>query len=264
MIRFPGLHLFISVEPIAFTVFGIPIYWYAICIVCAIAVAVLLCLFQKDKFGIDNDFLLGSLLMALILGFIGARLYYVAFHWDEYRYHLGKILNLRDGGLAIYGGILLGGFAIFCRCRKQHVNALDVFDRIAPFVALAQSIGRWGNFFNQEAYGKTTTNFLRMGIDTYKGYLEVHPTFLYESIATFLIFCILMNMQKQRKFKGQIVSFYLFLYAGIRMLIEPLRMDSLMLGNWRISQILSMAIFVVFGIILLKKFTKHRTVRHVA
>lgn len=262
MIQFPALQVSIQIQPIAFTLFGIPIYWYAICIVCAIAVAVLLCCCQKQKFGVDNDFLLGSLLMALIFGFIGARLYYVAFHWDEYWRNPSAIFQIREGGLAIYGGILLGGFAIFCRCKKQHYDFRDVFDRIAPFVALGQAIGRWGNFFNQEAYGKTTTNFLRMGLNTPGGYVEVHPTFLYESIATFLIFLILINLQKQRKFKGQIADFYLFFYAGIRMFIEPLRMDSLLFQNFRVSQILSIAIFVVFGSILLKKFTKYRKLKH--
>ena len=137
------------------------------------------------------------------------------------------------------------------------MSVLDFFDYLVPFVAVAQSIGRWGNFFNQEAYGRESTNFLRMGINTAQGYQEVHPTFLYESICTMTIFVILRILQKHRKFKGDITYLYLFLYGGCRMLIEGIRIDSLMLGNVRVSQFLSCAIFVISGIILLKNYRKY-------
>ncbi len=258
MVYFPTLNLSFKVHPVAFELFGIDIYYYAICIVVGIVLALILCYQSKEKFGIDFDFVLESLMVAVFIGIIGARIYYIAFNWKNHDLSLNTILNIRNGGLAIYGGLLAGGFVLLRKCRKYKVNHLDFLDYIVPFVAIAQSVGRWGNFFNQEAYGSETTNILRMGINTLEGYKEVHPAFLYESIATLLIFMFLKKMQKNRKFKGQICYFYLFLYAGVKMFIEGIRMDSLMLGNFRISQILSVAIFVVSGIILLKKRKKYR------
>ncbi len=257
MVNFPALKLSFLIQPIAFELFGINIYYYAICIVGGILLSLFLCHQSKEKFGIHFDFVFESLMIAVFIGLIGARIYYVAFQWKNGHISLNDIFNIRKGGLAIYGGLIAGGLVIIKRCQKYKVNFLDFFDYIAPFVALAQSIGRWGNFFNQEAYGTQTNNIFRMGIHTIKGYKEVHPAFLYESIATMFIFVILRILQKNRKFKGEICYFYLFLYAGIRMLIEGVRIDSLMLGNFRISQILSLAIFVVFGGMLLKKRKKY-------
>ncbi len=257
MIQFPGLHLQFFVNPVAFTMFGISIYWYAICIILAILVSFILCYCSSPKFDIEDNFLFDTLLYAIVLGIMGARLYYVIFHLDYYWSNPSAILKIRNGGLAIYGGIIVGAFVVFYQCRKKKYSLLDFLDRIAPFVALGQAIGRWGNFCNQEAYGTITKSFFRMGINTPDGYLEVHPTFLYESIFTFCIFFVLRKMQKKRKFKGQIAVSYLVLYAGIRMFIEELRVDSLMLGYFKISQILSIAIFVVFGWILLKNYRKY-------
>lgn len=253
MIYFPGFHLSFPINSIAFRIFGINVYYYAICIVSGIVLAIILAYQSKEKFGIKFDFLLESLMIAIMIGLIGARIYYIAFNWKNSQISLKMIFDLRNGGLAIYGGLIAGGLAILYQCKKNKVNSLDFLDYLAPFVALAQSIGRWGNFFNKEAYGTQTSHIFRMGIHTIDGYQEVHPTFLYESIATMLIFIFLRILQKNRKFKGEICYFYLFLYAGIRMLIEDIRVDSLCVGNLRISQILSVAIFVVSGIMLLKK-----------
>lgn len=258
MISFPGLNLSFDVKPVAVNLFGVPIYWYAICIVVAIVVALVLCYKSKEKFDIEFDFLFSTLLVAIIFGFVGARVYYVVFNLGKYINSPLKIFNIRDGGLAIYGGLVAGGLVIIHRCKKFKVSRLDFFDYLAPFVALGQAIGRWGNFFNQEAYGTETYNLLRMGINTAEGYKEVHPAFLYESISNFLIFLILRKCQKNRKFKGEIVYLYLFLYSGARMLIEGIRMDSLMFENFRISQILSIAIFVISGIMLLKNYIKYK------
>lgn len=257
MVYFPGFNLSFSIHSIAFNLFGIDIYYYAICIVLGIIISFVLCYYSKEKFGVDFDFVFETLIFAVAIGVIGARIYYVAFNWESYAVSFKRILNVRDGGLAIYGGLIAGGLVILKRCRKWKVSMLDFLDYIAPFVALAQSIGRWGNFFNQEAYGTDTTNIFRMGIETMDGYKEVHPAFLYESIVTLLIFMFLRILQKNRKFKGEICYFYLFLYSGIRMIIEGVRIDSLMLGNFRISKVLSIAIFVVFGVLLLKKGVKY-------
>lgn len=257
MVTFPGFNLSFNINPVAFHIFGISIYWYAICIVSGVVLALVLCSRNKTHFGVKFDFIFESLMIALIIGVIGARIYFVMFNWSYYKISLTNTLKLRDGGLAIYGGLIAGGLVILIRCKKFKVSALDFFDSIVPFVALAQSIGRWGNFFNKEAYGIQTTNIFRMGINTVNGYEEVHPTFLYESVWTMIIFLFLIKMQKNRKFKGEISYLYLFLYSGIRMLIEGVRSDSLMLGNFRISQVLSVAIFVVSSIMLLKNYRKY-------
>lgn len=257
MINFPGLGLNLNIPQIAINLFGIKIYWYAVCIVLGIVISLFLCSKSKEKFNVKFDFVYECLIFAIIFGVIGARLYYVIFNLDYYLKNPIKILHIRDGGLAIYGGLIIGAVVIKIKCQKRKVNFLDFLDYIAPFVALSQSIGRWGNFFNQEAYGIETTNFLRMGLNTEVGYKEVHPTFLYESISTLIIFIILRKMQKNRKFRGQICYSYLVLYSGIRMVIESVRIDSLMLENFRISQVLSVAIFVVFGIMLLKNHIKN-------
>lgn len=257
MINFPGLNLSLNINPVAFHIFGVDIYYYAICIVIAIITSLILCYKAKEKFNISFEFILESLIVAIIMGIIGARIYYILFNFNYYIISPIRIFHIRDGGLAIYGGLIAGGLTITIMCKLKKVDPLDFFDCIVPFVAIAQSIGRWGNFFNSEAYGKSTSNIFRMGISTIDGYKEVHPTFLYESFCTMIIFFILKILQKNRHFKGEIFYFYLLLYTGIRMIIEGLRVDSLMLGSFRISQILSVVIFVVSGIMLLKKVVKN-------
>lgn len=164
-----------------------------------------------------------------------------------------KYLILENGGLAIYGGLILGAIAIIINCKIRKKDVLNVFDYIIPYVALCQCFGRFGNFFNVEAYGYETTSILRMGIITTQGYMEVHPTFLYEAIATFIIFIVLRIIQKKRKYKGQILLWYGILYSIIRFAIEGIRADSLMFFDFRISQILSVFILVIsIGTIIYK------------
>ena len=190
------------------------------------------------------------------ISIIGARIYYIIFSFDEFGWNFLKIINIRTGGLAIYGGIIAGALTVILFSKKRNIKILDVLDRIAPYLALGQGLGRWGNFFNVEAYGSETTRPWRMGIYTAGKYTEVHPTFLYESIANFMIFCVLMTIRKKRKFSGQIVYLYLIMYSFIRFFIEGLRIDSLMFYGFRISQALSMIVFVIFSIILIKKVVK--------
>ena len=258
IVRFPGLNLELNVPKIAFKLFGIDIYFYAICIVLGICIALILSKFSKEKFGIEYETVIENMVGAIIFGYIGARIYYVIFNLDKYIDDFTKIFNIRDGGLAIYGGIIFAGLYIFFKCKKSKINFLDFCDYIIPFVAIAQSIGRWGNFFNKEAYGSETSNIIRMGIYSISGkYLEVHPTFLYESICTFLIFLFLKKLQKNRKFKGQILYSYMILYSFIRIAIEALRVDSLMIGIFKISQILSVVFFVFFLYMLFKNTKKY-------
>ena len=254
VVKFPGIGLEFSFSEIAFSIFGNEIYKYAVCIVIGIVVALVLARLSKEKFNIDYSFLLENSILAIIFGTIGARLYYVLFNLDYYSQNMSEIFNFRNGGLAIYGGLIFGALAILVNCKIRKEKVLNFLDYIVPFVAIAQAIGRFGNFFNIEAYGYETSSILRMGIDTASGYMEVHPTFLYSAIALLIVFIVLRIIQKNRKFEGQILLSYCLLYSFVRAIIEGLRTDSLMWYNFRISQILSILIFVVSLVILIKKF----------
>lgn len=258
-VEFPGIGLEFNVPKIAFNLFGIDIYFYSICIVLGIIVALVFSRISKEKFGIKYDFLIECILGIIILGVIGARIYYVLFNLENYIRKPINILKIRDGGLAIYGGMIFAVLYVFFKCKKNKINFLDFGDYVVPFVAIAQSIGRWGNFFNKEAYGYETTSILRMRLFEASGnYIDVHPTFLYESFFTFLIFIFLINLQKRRKFSGEIFYSYIICYSFIRIFIEGLRQDSLMLFNFRISQILSLIFFVTFFLILFYKNKEKR------
>ena len=257
IVSFPGLGFKFNVNKIAFKIFGIPIYMYGVCIVLGIIISLFLCRLNRNKFEIKYDYIVETIVEAIIIGIFGARLYYVVFSLNYFIKNPIEIIHIRDGGLAIYGGLIFGLLTICMKCKKNNVNIMDFLDCIIPYVPLAQSVGRWGNFFNIEAYGYETKNFLRMGINTSNGYIEVHPVFLYESICNIIIFFILINLQKKRKFKGQIFYLYLAMYSGIRMFFESLRIDSLMLYNFRISQILSIIVFLCSIILLLKKRIKN-------
>lgn len=257
-IKFTGLGLDLSIDSIAINVFGINIYWYAIFIVIAFLVAILFCKRDDGKYNIKYEQILEVLLFVIPISIICARLYFVIFKLDYYMQNPTEILNIRNGGLAIYGGIIGAILTILTYCKIKKVNFLDVLDYFAPYLVLGQAIGRWGNFFNAEAHGTITDTIFRMGIVENGIYKEVHPTFLYESICCLLIFALLYIMRNKRKYKGQITYIYLCLYGFVRAVIEGLRTDSLMLGTFRISQILSIVLCIVFGIILIYKKVEKR------
>lgn len=259
VVTFPGLNLSFEFSKIAFTVFGIPVYKYAVCIVSGILIALLLCKLNKEKFDIDYDFILENTVLGIFFGIIGARIYYVLFNLEYYIKSPDQVLNFRNGGLAIYGGLILGAIAIMVNCKLKKKNILDFFDCIIPYVAIAQCIGRLGNFFNLEAYGYETTSILRMGINTVNGYIEVHPTFLYELVSNFIIAITLLVMQRKRSYKGQVVLLYMALYGLVRFFIEGIRTDSLMIFNFRISQIVSLILLVSSTVLLVVNNVKHKT-----
>ncbi len=168
-----------------------------------------------------------------------------------------EIFKIWNGGLAIYGAIIGAILYALWFCKKKKINFYNLADLIVPYLAFSQSMGRWGNFINQEAYGSVTQLPWKMGIfDSLAGeYIYVHPTFIYESICTFTLFLVLLYLSKNRKFEGQIFYLYMIGYGFIRSLIEGLRTDSLMLGVFRISQVLSIVFVVIFGILYL--YRKH-------
>lgn len=248
-----------GISNIAITVFGVDIYWYAILIVTAILIGILWCKIYNGRFKIKFEDIIDLLIFLLPISFICARIYYCAFSWDNFKNNILEIFDIRNGGLAIYGGIIGAAVTTFIFCKIKKIDFLNLTDFLVPVLALGQSIGRWGNFFNKEAYGIETISFLKMEIVENGITKYVHPAFLYESVVTFLCFLILAILSKNRKYKGQITLVYLVIYSLARTIIEGIRTDSLMFYNFRISQILSLAIFIIFGSILASKEIKCRS-----
>ena len=235
-------------EPVAFTIFGLDIMWYAIMICSGMVVAVLLGCRRAPIYGFTADQILTFVTVSIPAGIIGARLYYVLFNWSMYASDPIQILNIRGGGLAIHGGLIaaLGTAAIMCLAQKA--DPVKLLDLVAPSVALGQSIGRWGNYFNSEAHGGPTD--LPWAV-TVNGE-TVHPTFLYESIWCFLLFLFLLWFDRRRRakdpngmFDGQIILLYGILYSLERFFVEALRTDSLMLGPLKQAQVISLVAIAV-------------------
>ena len=243
-------------NPTAFTAFGIDIMWYGIIIAAAMVLAVVIIYRRAPMHKISSERTLDFVLVCVPAGIIGARLYYVAFNWEYYSGDLYKIINIRSGGLAIHGGLIFGFLAAVLLCILWDIKPLNLLDLAAPAIAIAQSIGRWGNYFNQEAHGGPTDLPWAIAVD---GQM-VHPTFLYESIWCFLLFVVLILVDSNRKFEGQIFLLYGILYSLERFFVEALRTDSLMIGPFKQAQLLSAAVFFVFIIayIILRRKNKYR------
>ena len=230
----------VSPGRVCFTIFGIDIMWYGVLIGCAFIIATIVSYRRAPRLGIKPDSFLDFIIWLIPAAIIGARAYYVIFNWDVYAGDLLSILNTRNGGLAIHGGIILGIFAAYIVCRRDKEDFFSMLDLCAPVLALGQAIGRWGNFFNEEAHGIETDLPWAQIIDG-KGY---HPTFLYESIWCFLLFLFLLWFSNHRRsFRGQIICLYFMLYSLERFFVESLRTDSLMIGNFRQAQVISTVLF---------------------
>jgi len=247
-ITFPSLGLKFTIDRVAFTIFGVPIYWYGIIIGFGFMLAILLATRNCNKFDIKQNDMSDLLLFIIPFAIVGARLYFVIFSWSEYKNNLMQVFNTRNGGLAIYGGILTALIVAYVFAKKRKIGVLKLFDFTIPYVALAQFIGRWGNFVNQEAHGVETTLPWRMEIfDPIKQQrIAVHPTFLYESLWNLCLFLFLIWFRKNKKLQGEVFTLYLALYGFARFFIEGLRTDSLYMGSLRISQVLAGLLFIVF------------------
>ncbi|MBP3255671.1 MAG: prolipoprotein diacylglyceryl transferase [Clostridia bacterium] len=255
-INFEGLGLSFDLNRVAIDFGFARIYWYAIFIITGVVISLILCKKDDGKYNINFDTILKLALIVLPISIICARVYFVLFKLDYYIQNPNQLLSINNGGLAIYGGIIGAAITIVVFCKIKKIKILDMFDYLIPFLALGQSIGRWGNFFNGEAHGVETTSFFRMGIFENGEYIQVHPTFLYESICTFIIFMVLYLYRNKRKFSGELTCLYFIMYGIARTVIEGLRTDSLMLGPLRISQILSIALVIISTIILIYKRVK--------
>lgn len=250
-------------NPVALQLGPISIRWYAICIVSGLILAVYLSMKEAPRKKINPDDIIDFILIAFPLAIVGARLYYVVFEWGYYSQHLGEIFAIWNGGIAIYGGLLTGALVLYLFSRRRLIEPIDFLDIAAPSVMIAQSIGRWGNFFNQEAYGAAvkSLNYLpsfirdQMYIDgSYR-----QPTFLYESIWNLLGFLLILILRRKPQFlrQGEITAFYLIWYGFGRMIIEGMRTDSLMFAGLRVSQWLSMILILVgLAIILYQRRKK--------
>ena len=245
-ISFPMLGSWSICPPNGFTLFGHTFYWYGVIIACGFLLAVSYCYRRCAEFGIKQDDLTDTLLFAVPLGIIGARIYYIAFFGN---YHsLRDMIAIWEGGLAIYGGIIAAVITIFVVCRVKKISALALLDLVAFGLLIGQLIGRWGNFMNREAFGYETDIFCRMGLTLDGETIYVHPTFLYESLWNLIGFISLHILSKKltRKFDGQIFLTYLAWYGLGRVWIEGLRTDSLYLSGTgiRVSQLLAGILFV--------------------
>lgn len=278
-IVFPGLGIDITVDNEAFSLFGLSIKWYGVVIALGMLLAMIYCFKRTKEFGIDGDRLTDAVFAGLIGAVIGARLYYVILHAESF-HDIKEIFAIRDGGLAIYGGII-GALLFGCITAKlRKLRILPTLDLAAMGFLIGQSLGRWGNFFNQEAFGCNTTlpwgmsggriqqylanhqaSLAAQGMEV-NPYLPVHPCFLYESIWCAVGFLILHFYHKHRKFDGEVFCMYVFWYGLGRFFIEGLRTDSLYIGSVRASQMLALisAIAALAIIIIMRVRVKKKGV----
>jgi len=240
--------------------------WYSIFILTGIIIAWVLIRNEAKKFNLKNDFLLNLVFWTVIVGIIGARLYYVIFNWEYYSNNFCEIFKVWEGGLAIHGGLLAGALTILIYCKRHKVSTLRILDIISPYVLLAQAIGRWGNFFNSEAYGIATTyehlkslkiipEFIIYGMKIDGTYYT--PTFYYEFLWCILGVIVILLIRKLKYLRlGQQVGTYLMWYSLGRFFIEGLRTDSLMLGYFKVAQIVSIVLFIVGLVLVLLQIRK--------
>lgn len=269
-VSFPGLGFAVNVKEIALRIFNWPIHWYGIIIAAGFLLAVYYCCRKAADYGIEQDDIIDLLIFAVPLCIIGARFYYVIFYLDLYRNPDGsldfmRMLRIWDGGLAIYGGIIVAILTLLVFCKIKKIPFLAFADVGSFGMLIGQLVGRWGNFVNVEAYGAPTDLPWRMGIyDTVNGvyqYMEVHPTFLYESLWNLVGFLLLaLVVAKHRKFDGQIFLGYIAWYGLGRAWIEGLRTDSLHFFSTglRVSQILALISFVLaLAVMIVQLRRKH-------
>ena len=272
-IRFPGLFgdWEFTASSVAFHIGGKAIYWYGILIALGVVLALWFCMRQRTKYGISEDNLLDGVLWGVPLSVIGARVYYVIFYLSEFRntdgsLDWGRVIAVWDGGLAIYGGVIVAIATCYVLSRVRHFKLGALTDLVVMGLLIGQAIGRWGNFMNREAFGSETTLPWRMELLTRAGEaVDVHPTFLYESLWNVVgLLLIVFVVSKARRFDGENTWFYFLWYGLGRFWIEGLRTDSLYLFDWtiggqpiRVSQALSLVMVLVSAFMLLYHIKLH-------
>ena len=277
-VTFPGLGIEdgLEISRVAFRLGSIEIYWYGLLIASAVLLAMFMSVRHAPKFNLKPDDVLDYFLWTIPAGIVGARLYYVAFAWDEFSSNLWSIFDTRNGGLAFYGGVIAGAVTIFVIGRLKKIKFARMAHFLVPYVALGQAIGRWGNFFNQEAFGTNTTLPWGMYSNGTRNYLAalnnpaldpnlpVHPTFFYEFLGNLIIYFFLINVRKKTKEAYEPLAWYLVLYGTLRFFVENIRTDSLYIGDTdiRVSALLS-ALMVIAGVayLIYTRFSSNRLVR---
>ena len=266
-LKFVNLGITIEHMVSSVNVFGFRIAFYGIIIGIGMLLGIMLAAWDAEDRGLGEDVIYDHVFWVIVIGIMGARLYYVFFQWDAYKDDLLQILNLRAGGLAIYGGVIAGLITLYVLCRRKKLSFLDVADSMMLAVLVGQILGRWGNFFNCEAFGRYTESLFAMRIrkaivnpimidaellehiiiENGTEYIQVHPTFLYESFWNFCLLMFLLWYRKRKKFTGEIFLLYLCGYGLGRCIIEGLRTDSLLIPGTGIavSQLLAGTCFVV-------------------
>lgn len=263
-IAFPHLNLYLENIPKSFSVFGFEVALYGVIIGIGVVAGILMAVHEAKLSGQNPDLYWDFAVYAIIFSIIGARLYYVAFSWEQYKDDLLSILNTRGGGMAIYGAVIAAFLTAGIYCRKKKIPFLQLCDTGVPGLILGQIIGRWGNFMNREAFGEYTDSLfaMRLPVDAVRpwdispnisahiiegtNYIQVHPTFLYESMWNVLILCLMIFYRKHRKCHGETTLLYLGGYGLGRCMIEGLRTDQLLIPGTglAVSQMLAGALFV--------------------
>lgn len=279
-ISFPNLGIYLKNVGKSIDLFGIEIAYYGIIIGTAILLGFWIAAREAKRTGQNSENYLDMGIIGVIAGIVGARLYYVIFSWDMYKDNLLDIFNLREGGLAIYGGVIAAVISVLVLAKVKHLSAPQIFDTIAMALLNGQMLGRWGNFFNREAFGGYTDSLfaMRLPLDAVRSsdvteqmrrhieridgvsYIQVHPTFLYESLWCMVLLIILFAYRKHKKYEGELFLMYLFGYGLGRFWIEGLRTDQLLLPGVGIavSQLLAGAIVVGTGAAMLYLRKKHK------
>ena len=263
-IQFPDLGISLNIDPVLFSLGEIKVYWYGVIIAVAFIIAVMLSLRDCKKINIDQEDLIDAILFAAPIAVISSRLFYVFFSWSDFKDNFSDIFKIWNGGLAIYGAVIGAAIAAVIFSKYRKVNVWKLLDVVAPYLIMAQGIGRWGNFVNQEAFGKNTLlpwgmtgnkivsqlNIYRLEGINVNPNLPVHPTFLYESLWNFAVFAVLLWYRKRKKVDGEMFFLYMVLYGCGRFWIEGLRLDSLWFGPFRVSQLLAFLFVIVFATLI--------------
>lgn len=263
-IAFPNLGIYLENVPKSFTIFGVEIALYGIIIGIGVVLAFLLVSVVAKKLGMNPDDFYDLGMYLVIFGILGARIYYVIFSWDYYKHNLSEILNIRQGGLAIYGGVIAGFITLIIYCKMKQKNVFQMGDVAFQGVLVGQIMGRWGNFTNREVFGgysdglfamrlpesavrnRDITEDIRVHMAEGTNYIQVHPTFLYESVYNLILLILILVFQNRKKFDGEVILWYFGGYGIGRFVIEGIRTDRLLIGgtNIAISQLLGILMFV--------------------
>lgn len=279
-ISFPNLGIKLNHVGKTVSVFGLDIAYYGIIIGAAILIGFLIATMEAKRTRQNPDDYLDMGIIGVIAGIAGARIYFVIFSWDLYKDNLLDIFNLRQGGLAIYGGVIAAVITVFVLARVKHLSPFQILDTVALAILNGQMLGRWGNFFNREAFGEYTdslfamrlpldavrsgdvTELMRENIERIDGvsYIQVHPTFLYESVWCCILLILLFQYRKHKKYEGELFLLYIFGYALGRVWIEGLRTDQLLLPGigLPVSQLLAGGIVIFAGVALLYLRKHHK------